>query len=988
MTGGGGLVSGLLLLLGLVAVILAAIAVRHRLALRIGVRNVARGRRRTVILIGGLLIATSIIAGSLVVGDTIDTLVVHYTVLAVGHVDESISNTSTAGLGAFPYAVYTGVDANLRGSPSIVGMTPEIVSRVSVMDRTSGVPQPNLFLIGVNANQSSPLGSFVSDSGATVVGPAPAEVLLDNLAASELNASAGDTIWAYGASSHPTVLTVQAVVQDNDRGSFPQGGIGNFGSVFVNLTNAQQLMQVPGSINYIAITNSGNQAQRLSEAPTVSATLNATLSKVPGGEHLAVKEVLKDALATEEATASGVTTLFLVLGLFSIAAGALLIVGIFSLLAEERKGEMGVLRAMGMRGGELVYAFLFEGSIYAAGAALAGVFLGVGVGYGLTFAFSVLLSEPGLSSSALLSSFTISAPTLLLAYAAGFLLTLATVVLASVRASRLNIIQALRDLPSSGPTRKRSTRVAVLGGVGFLLGLAIFAASYQGSTALSEPVAGFALMIVGLGLVAARFVPNRWAFTAVGVALLVWGGDEGLRLIVLGSSHGGGIYAVFADGITLVTGAVLVYAFNAHVLTQALIRLAGGRENRAPVARIGLSYPGRKPARTTTSLAIFALVSFTLVAIAGVGSSLDASLGNAEQDQSGGFQFIAYSAYAVPDLPAFVADNATLNSSFSQVVPLENGPVSVTAPGSALVPYNDTVYAGPAGEPAAADFYTTNQYSYSQTLHGMSAAQIDHALATESGVAVVDQTYSTVPNNLAASPGMGHPTVGPGGTLTLTNPVNGNTTNVTVLGIMTQSALGGVFVGPSTASALGATTQSIFLLSLHPGVSAAHAEQVAKAAFFPYGIVLVNVQEAVATSITTTEGEISLLQIFVALGLVIGIAAMGIVALRAVSERRREIGMLRANGFTEGMVVRAFVLEYSFITLLGLAIGSSLGLLLVWNLIHSPEGASTSLTVFAIPWANLAVILLVAYGLSMLSVASPSLAAARLPPATAVRASE
>ena len=115
---------------------------------------------------------------------------------------------------------------------------------------------------------------------------------------------------------------------------------------------------------------------------------------------------------------------------------------------------------------------------------------------------------------------------------------------------------------------------------------------------------------------------------------------------------------------------------------------------------------------------------------------------------------------------------------------------------------------------------------------------------------------------------------------------------------------------------------------------------------------------------------------------------MGIVALRAVVERRREIGMIRANGFTRGMVLKAFFLEYSFVTLVGLAIGTILGLLIVWNLTQSPSASTAGVTVFAIPWVNLAVILSLAYGLSMLAVAEPSLRAAQMPPAEAVRPTE
>ena len=139
---------------------------RHRLAFRIGIRNVYRARGRTVLLVLGLLVATTIVSGSLVVGDTINQLEVHYTVLAVGYNDEVVGNQSPSGAWTpFPYAVSTDVAAATAGDSSIAGMAPEIVSTVSVFDRTTAIPQTNLYLIGVNANQSSQLGDFVTDAG-------------------------------------------------------------------------------------------------------------------------------------------------------------------------------------------------------------------------------------------------------------------------------------------------------------------------------------------------------------------------------------------------------------------------------------------------------------------------------------------------------------------------------------------------------------------------------------------------------------------------------------------------------------------------------------------------------------------------------------------------------------------------------------------------------------------------------------------------------
>jgi putative ABC transport system permease protein len=985
------LVPLLLLVLLAVAVVSLMLALRHRLAFRVALRNVRRARSRTVLLLLGLLVGTSIISGSLIVGDTVSQLNLHYTYLAVGYNDETITNQSPTGsFVAFPYSVYSQLSSAMAGYSSIAGIAPEIVSVVQAYDRSTGVPQTNLNLIGVNGSQSSQLGSFVTLAGQSLAGPAPGKTLLDQQAAQSMNASAGNTLVLFGLGGTPALSVVQAVVEDNQRGAFLTGGVGGTGNVFVDLPTAQKLLNVTGLINYISVTNVGGQAAGATLSTSVSGQLNTSLAQIPGAKGLVVRELLRDSLATAQTNGSSLTTLFLVLGLFSIVAGAMLIVGIFVMLGEERKGEMGMLRAVGLKRRELVYAFYFEGLAYSAGSALAGTFLGVAVGFGLTYAFSVLLSSTGLTGSVILQSFTVTVQTLVLAYVLGFLLTIVTVALASRRASRLNIVRDIRDVPEPKPPVKVYTYLAYVGIALFIVGILVFLPTYRGSTDISEPIIGGALAILGAALIGSRFVINRIVFSVAGAAFLLWAGFEPLHTTLLGTSHAGGIFIVFVEGIIMVMGALLLYVFNAPAVAQGLARLAGGRSQRAPVSRVAFSYPGRQPTRTTINLSIFALVIFTLVAIATFGATIQANLNNTVQIQSGGYSFYGFSTTPIPNFPGQVKNNTTLAAAFSQVVPLISGGVEVNVTGFANSPFGDAIYAAPLSQDPFSSFYFTNHFPFSSTWHGMSVASVMAQLQSNRSVAIVDQNYAPTTSNVGGGPPSGtpHPATSPGGAIRITNPVSGNTTAVTVIGILKESFVTGIWVNPSMATALGYHPLTAYFLTVSSGVSTTHAAQLAKAAFFPWGLVLLDFQALLSVSLSTTEGFIGLLQIFVGLGLAVGIAAMGIVAVRAVVERRREIGMLRANGFTQRMILKAFLLEYSFVALLGIAIGVGLGLLIVFNLSLSPSANAAGVATFAVPWTNLLIILGVAYALALSAVAGPSLRAARLPPAEAVRPTE
>ncbi|HTT44597.1 MAG TPA: FtsX-like permease family protein [Thermoplasmata archaeon] len=979
------LVAGLLLILFVIGLVTIYLAARHRLAFRIAMRNVRRGRGRTVLLIAGLLVGTTIVSGSLIVGDTVQQLVYHYTYIGAGYVDESITGTSeSGGLAYYPYSVYSQVSSAVAGYSSIAGVTPEIIDGAAVYDRSTGTPETALNLIGVNGNQSAALGTFVADNGSSIAGPLPGEVLLDDQTAGTLNASAGDTVVVYGLSA--VQLTVQAVVQENIRGAFITGGL-TPGNVFVTLATAQAIEKAPGMINYIAITNTGSQTAGASISSTVSAYLNTTLEGVLSANGLTVKTPLATGLSSAATSGESLLTLFLVLGLFSILAGAMLIVGIFVMLAEERKGEMGMLRAIGMRRRELVYTYYFEGVAYAAGSALAGTVVGVGVGYFLVILAGSILRSEGIPQSAIVQSFTVTGQSLVIAYVVGFILTLVTVVVACRRASQLNIVRAIRDIPEPKAPVRTYTFLAYLGGAMVVLGLLGFFGSYRGTGQLSYPIITGAFVILGAGLVAARFLKNRVVFTSVGIALVVWAGFEPLHAYLFGSSHSSSIFNLFVEGIILVGGVLMALLLNADALVALLRRLLGTRAQSSPVIRIGTDYPTRQPGRTAVSLTIFALVVFTMVATAGAGSTLQGSLNDSIATETGGYTFFGGSQVAMPNLWNQIQANATLAPQFSNAVPLVTGIVDLNVSGWTGKPYRDGLYSAPTNASGPASFYATNGFTFQSTLNGMSAAATFEDVATNASAAIVDESYSPVANPFTTT-SSAHPTVHVGDPIHLSTPNGARSTTVTVVGILTESIITGVWLNPGTATSLGYTSESAYFLTLAPGASSSLASQDMKRAFFSTGLVLYDLPSLMAQSISTTEGFIGLLEIFVGLGLAVGIAAMGIFALRAVVERRRQIGMLRATGFTQGMVLRALFLEYSLVTVLGVVIGAGLGLLIIYNLSVSPEAVSDGVQHFVAPWLTVIEVGVIAYILVLVAIALPSLRAARLPPAEAVRTSE
>jgi putative ABC transport system permease protein len=966
-----------LLLLVIVLLLTLVLALRHRLSFKIAARNVRRGGRRTVLVLLGLLVGTTIISASLVVGDTVNAVAVQSTYVAYHGVDQGIYNESvvTSSYAFLPTNESTALTKALLGVTGVSSVTPMIIGSASVFDHTTGLPQPGLGLIGADPNSSGALGTFQTDGGVTIVGPEPGTVILDDIAAGDLNASVGDHVTLVGVT--PVTLTVQAIVSDSSRGGFYGGS-----NAYVTLATAQAAENVTGEVNFLAVTDVGSAADAAANSPNVSARINTTIAAAAVPLPVVVDNQLHDNLNIAVQSGSSLTDLFLVLGLFSIVAGAMLIVGIFVMIAEERKGEMGMLRAVGLTRGELVYTYYFEGLLYSLGSALAGTLLGLAVGFALIAGFVAIFSGGSTSALAILQAFTVKPSSLLIAYVAGFLLTLVTVTGSSYWVSRLNIVRAIRSIPEPPPPRRVYTIVAYLGAIFLLLGALLYWKTYQGTTDVSDPTVGGALIIFGLAMIASRFFRNRPVFTVAGAALLLWAGYIPIRRTLLGSQHTGGITSFFTEGIFMVLAAVILYSFNSDLIVKGVAALLQRSPKTVPVARIALSYPSRRPFRTAINLAIFGLVLFTIVGIATIGQSVQVGVNNSVQAESGGYPLFAYSQTPVPNFPATVANNTTLRGEIQTVVPLGAGFLSAVIPGYAGT-YVDTALASPAGLPASETLGGTAQFNFTQTANGSTPTEVWAELASDPGAVVVSNQYG-VSSGISISGGGAHPKAPVGTRFTLGNPDTGATRNVTVIGVLGESFVPGFFLNPTTATALGIHGTSAFFIRTTPGTSDTLALQHLKAAFYPYGLIVIDFQQAVAASLDTTLAILDLLEVFVGLGLGVGIAAMGILAMRAVVERRAEIGMIRATGFTQGMVLRAFLLEYSFVTILGIFIGTALGILLDWD---ASQGAVSLLT-FSVPWLNVVTVVLVSYGLTLLAILGPSLSAARLPPAEAIRYSE
>jgi putative ABC transport system permease protein len=122
---------------------------------------------------------------------------------------------------------------------------------------------------------------------------------------------------------------------------------------------------------------------------------------------------------------------------------------------------------------------------------------------------------------------------------------------------------------------------------------------------------------------------------------------------------------------------------------------------------------------------------------------------------------------------------------------------------------------------------------------------------------------------------------------------------------------------------------------------------------------------------------------YLAMGLLVGIAGIAVVMIRAVRERRRQIGTLRALGFPGRSVGRSFAIEAAYVAFQGTLIGALLALLTLYTIIAGSD-AMGDLS-FAVPYVQLAVLLTGTVLASLAATVAPALSATRIRPAVALR---
>src|SRR5215212_3402656 len=411
-------------LLAICLLTVAWVALRRPVIFKMGMRNIPRRRAQTVLIVVGLMLSTLIMSAALGIGDTIDYSMTTDVYDTYQLVDEQVvvSQTTDPDLGVnetdMNESSVATIENALAGNDNVDGVMPELRVVVPALNEASQLAEPVVTLVGLDPSRLDAFGGIQASNGDDVdLATIPAgSVVIGKHTAEELKVNVGDVITVFVA-NQPKPLTVAAIAEN----SYLTGGGRDFMSglesmgMLMPLPQAQELTGKSGLISSVLISNAGGVRDSVALSDSVVDSLRPALE----GTGLGVMASKQEWVETGKDFGQIFTGLFLVLGLFSIAAGILLIVLIFTMLAAERRAEMGMARAIGQRRLQLIQQFIAEGAGYAL---LAGV---VGAGFGVLATYLMAWVLSSLLGSSLPIKAKVTGTSLISAYALGVFITFA-----------------------------------------------------------------------------------------------------------------------------------------------------------------------------------------------------------------------------------------------------------------------------------------------------------------------------------------------------------------------------------------------------------------------------------------------------------------------------------------------------------------------------------------------------------------------------------
>jgi putative ABC transport system permease protein len=419
---------------------------------RMAVRNLTLHKNTAVLTVLGAMVGTALITSALLLKHSVDQS--RETVLKkqFGNIAYDLPAAGQERLdgGYFDEAAVEELREKVkkREFHDVDGLLPTVslltaVKKKDARGRTVLI-QPGVYVHGFDPEQAREFDQQAMNGVPTL---ADDEILLSDLLASRLEVKAGDEV-TLAAGKDERTFTVAKVMPEQGLTGY-RGTMRASGTAIVSEAAARDLSGVPQGEYTNLLFARKTSLFRGSAEDDRSPMLMDGWTDVP----------VRGEAADDVEHSMKLMPIFSIASFHAIAIGMMLIVNIFKMIAEERRQEIGVLRAVGMTRQDLVKLLRLEGALYALVSGIVGVLTGILLSYGLLSALRdpfarVIADTEGIDVQL---EFAVSAFPILKGFAIGVLLILLCSYLVAKKAADITIVNALQttDAARSGLYKSR-----------------------------------------------------------------------------------------------------------------------------------------------------------------------------------------------------------------------------------------------------------------------------------------------------------------------------------------------------------------------------------------------------------------------------------------------------------------------------------------------------------------------------------------------------
>ncbi|HUU79362.1 MAG TPA: FtsX-like permease family protein [candidate division Zixibacteria bacterium] len=997
-------------------------------AIKHALRGISRRKLKNVINTLGILIGVSLLAGVQIATDSLVNAMQETVSLRYGNADIVIQKGEYSAE-FFNFTVYEALKNDPILAPHIDGIAPRITSRVSITSIfTTKQTEPFVTLIGIDDVLDAPFGEILPEEEygnnnfnlseftfrQCIIGKRLGESVIDfNVDGDGRNQELSLPILAPIEMSFLDAngnfrafegLNVKGIAQTAGKGILTSSL-----AVVMKLSHAQALFNttITGINNLVVSTTLGNENAR-----NVTDLIEERLVYYLGEEEglkFKIDAQKYDAFDDIKDSIKSFRIVLYVFGSLIIISGVMLILNITLMNIDERQRSIGILRAIGMTQGQLITTLLTESMLLGGVGSFLGLGGGVISGLGIIF-----LLENFLNIGEILQNIplVVNPIGLIIAFAIGLLISLLAALYPAWRASRIDIVKTINEIESEKIGIQRSGSWSILlGGILLLAGSATIAIALVLTPDWTWMmfIGGVLGFLLGFGISFARIVGPKIAFN---VFALSWIASGLLALLVLnpylnniGVAEDKALYAFLIAQLGLVFGAIIFVALNLEWLSNRFNDIFQSFKRFRSIGIISMRYIGKKKTRSALTFAIFGVILTMNVFLAVFTGSFTLGFEDFAIKEEGGVNIIAYSPFGSPSTeedPFQTIFDADPN--VEKVVGMKfrfslSGAISYIS----FIAENESRITEDV-LPVPTDMWGINDEFLEMTEYKMIDVW-DGLEGEDPWIAAQDPTknYVILPNLLrefgydeAGVEYYVNSTVGDTIQIPAVDYVNGtyvtNETLVdyTIVGFVETTSYSMLFANFLFTSEQSAIFDQIgdndtaYLIQTNPRLNTDEVVEVSRNIESKLlGFDTISLRSRIESFLEFIMQAVNFMQAFVSLGLVVGVLGLIVVSLRGVTERTREIGMMRALGFQRAEVITAVVIEIFAVAFVGLIIGFINGFILGYGM-FTQYLAQYDFT-FIIPWAALGLFIGITIILSIIAAVIPARRASKIPPSEALR---